>query len=95
MVEVYGEGILITGDSGIGKSETAIELIKRGHRLIADDAVEISKVICADLLGLSKTASTPPTPEARTTQYYAKRPCSQIVEETAKIWADYLKKRHQ
>ncbi len=44
MVEVYGIGILILGDSGIGKSETAIELIKRGHRLIADDAVEISRV---------------------------------------------------
>ena len=44
MVEIYGVGILITGDSGIGKSETAIELVKRGHRLIADDAVEIRKV---------------------------------------------------
>ncbi len=44
MVEVYGIGILILGDSGIGKSETAIELVKRGHRLIADDAVEIKKV---------------------------------------------------
>ena len=43
-VEVYGEGILIVGESGAGKSETAIELIKRGHRLIADDAVEIRKV---------------------------------------------------
>ena len=44
MLEVYGEGILITGESGIGKSETAIELVKRGHRLIADDAVEIKKI---------------------------------------------------
>ena len=44
LVEVYGEGILILGDSGVGKSETAIELVKRGHRLIADDAVEISRV---------------------------------------------------
>ena len=44
LVEVYGEGILILGDSGIGKSETAIELVKRGHRLIADDAVEIKLV---------------------------------------------------
>lgn len=43
LVEVYGEGILILGDSGVGKSETAIELVKRGHRLIADDAVEIRK----------------------------------------------------
>ncbi len=42
-VEVYGEGVLILGDSGIGKSETAVELIKRGHRLVADDAVEIKK----------------------------------------------------
>ena len=44
MVEVYGIGIIILGDSGIGKSETAIELVKRGHRLIADDAVEIRRV---------------------------------------------------
>ena len=44
LVEVYGEGILILGDSGIGKSETAIELIKRGHRLVADDAVEIRRI---------------------------------------------------
>ena len=43
-VEVYGEGVLILGDSGVGKSETAVELIKRGHRLIADDAVEIRRV---------------------------------------------------
>ncbi|MBR5343748.1 MAG: HPr(Ser) kinase/phosphatase [Oscillospiraceae bacterium] len=44
LVEIYGEGVLLMGDSGIGKSETALELIKRGHRLIADDAVEIRKV---------------------------------------------------
>ena len=44
LVEIYGEGILINGDSGIGKSETAIELLKRGHRLVADDAVEIRRV---------------------------------------------------
>ena len=50
MVEVYGVGILILGDSGIGKSETAIELVKRGHRLIADDAVEISKVSAVTLV---------------------------------------------
>ena len=50
-VEVYGEGILILGESGIGKSETAIELVKRGHRLIADDAVEIKKVSAKTLVG--------------------------------------------
>ena len=44
LIEVYGEGILLTGESGMGKSETAVELLKRGHRLIADDAVEIRKV---------------------------------------------------
>ncbi len=51
LVEVYGEGILMLGDSGIGKSETAIELVKRGHRLIADDAVEIKKVSAKSLVG--------------------------------------------
>ena len=51
LVEVYGEGILILGDSGIGKSETAIELVKRGHRLIADDAVEIKRVSNKTLVG--------------------------------------------
>ncbi len=50
-VEVYGEGILITGDSGVGKSETAIELIKRGHRLIADDAVELRRVSAKSIIG--------------------------------------------
>ena len=51
LVEVYGEGLLITGDSGVGKSETAIELVKRGHRLIADDAVEIKRVSAKTLVG--------------------------------------------
>lgn len=51
LVEVYGEGILLLGDSGVGKSETAIELIKRGHRLIADDAVEIKRVSATTLVG--------------------------------------------
>ena len=51
LVEVYGEGILILGDSGVGKSETAIELVKRGHRLIADDAVEIKRVSSTTLVG--------------------------------------------
>ena len=51
LVEVYGEGIFLTGDSGIGKSEAAVELLKRGHRLIADDAVEIRKVSTNSLMG--------------------------------------------
>ena len=51
LVEVYGEGILLLGDSGVGKSETAIELLKRGHRLIADDAVEIKRVSATALIG--------------------------------------------
>lgn len=51
LVEVYGEGILILGDSGVGKSETAIELVKRGHRLIADDAVDIKRVSAKTLVG--------------------------------------------
>lgn len=51
LVEVYGEGILLVGDSGVGKSETAIEIIKRGHRLIADDAVEIRRVSNKALVG--------------------------------------------
>ena len=51
LIEVYGEGLLLLGDSGVGKSETAIELVKRGHRLIADDAVEIKKVSAKSLVG--------------------------------------------
>ena len=51
LIEVYGEGILLLGESGVGKSETAIELIKRGHRLIADDAVEIKRVSATTLVG--------------------------------------------
>lgn len=53
LVEVSGEGVLILGSSGVGKSETAVELIKRGHRLIADDAVEIRKVSSKSLVGSS------------------------------------------
>ena len=53
LVEVYGEGILLLGESGVGKSETAIELVKRGHRLIADDAVEIRRVSSKSLVGSS------------------------------------------
>lgn len=51
LMEVYGEGLLLIGDSGIGKSEAAVELLKRGHRLIADDAVEIRKVSETKLVG--------------------------------------------
>ena len=51
LVEIYGEGILIFGDSGIGKSEAAVELVKRGHRLVADDAVEIKRVGVKRLVG--------------------------------------------
>ncbi len=51
LLEVSGEGVLILGDSGVGKSETALELIKRGHRLIADDAVEIRRVSEKTLVG--------------------------------------------
>ena len=50
-VEIYGEGILILGESGVGKSETAVELVKRGHRLIADDAVELRRVSDRTILG--------------------------------------------
>ena len=53
LVEVYGEGCLLTGDSGVGKSETAIELIKRGHRLVADDAVEIRRTAQTTIYGQS------------------------------------------
>ena len=51
LMDIYGEGVLITGDSGIGKSETALELVKRGHRLVADDAVEIKRVSAQTLIG--------------------------------------------
>lgn len=51
LVEVYGEGVLILGESGVGKSETAIELVKRGHRLVADDAVEVKRVSERTLVG--------------------------------------------
>ena len=53
LIEIYGEGVLILGDSGVGKSETAIELVKRGHRLVADDAVEIKKTSNVTLVGSS------------------------------------------
>ena len=53
LVEVYGEGVLLLGDSGVGKSETAVELIKRGHRLVADDAVEIRRTSAKTVVGSS------------------------------------------
>lgn len=53
LVEVYGEGILLIAESGVGKSETAIELVKRGHRLIADDAVELKKISANTIIGSS------------------------------------------
>lgn len=53
LIEAYGEGVLMLGESGVGKSETAIELVKRGHRLIADDAVEIRRVSNRTLVGSS------------------------------------------
>ena len=53
LVDVFGEGVLIMGDSGIGKSEAALELIKRGHRLVADDVVEIKKISDDQLIGQS------------------------------------------
>ncbi len=53
LVDVYGEGVLITGESGIGKSEAALELIKRGHRLVSDDVVEIRRVSEVTLIGSS------------------------------------------
>ena len=53
MVDVYGEGLMITGDSGIGKSEAALELIRRGHRLVADDVVELRKIDNHTIIGSS------------------------------------------
>ena len=50
LLEVYGEGVMVTGDSGVGKSEVAMELIMRGHRLVADDAVELRR-ISGELIG--------------------------------------------
>ncbi|MBQ7175409.1 MAG: HPr(Ser) kinase/phosphatase [Lachnospiraceae bacterium] len=53
LIDVYGEGVLIMGDSGIGKSEAALELVKRGHRLVSDDVVEIRKVSDETLVGVA------------------------------------------
>ena len=57
LIDVFGEGVLIMGESGIGKSEAALELIKRGHRLITDDVVEIRKVSDDTLVGSGESAS--------------------------------------
>ena len=57
LVDVYGEGLMITGDSGIGKSEAALELIRRGHRLVTDDVVEIRKINEHTLIGTSPEAT--------------------------------------
>jgi len=51
LIDIYGEGVVIMGESGVGKSETALELVKRGHRLVADDAVEVSKIANNTLVG--------------------------------------------
>lgn len=67
------------------------------YKLVQELATEFAKrngsITCAELLGLEKNAPTPATPEARTTEYYKKRPCVQIVEESARIWAEYLNKK--
>ena len=64
------------------------------YKLVQELAEEFRKrngsIICAELLGLSKAAPTPTTPEARTTEYYQKRPCVKMVEEAARIWCEYL-----
>lgn len=63
------------------------------QNLAAEFKAENGSLICAELLGLAPDSATPPTPEARTEQYYAKRPCVKMVETAAKIWANYLKNR--
>lgn len=64
--------------------------------LVQELAEEFKKrngsIICSQLLGLDKNAETPTTPEARTAEYYKKRPCVKIVEEAARIWGEYLEK---
>ena len=64
------------------------------YKVVQELAEEFRKrngsLICAELLGLSKTAPTPTTPESRTAEYYKKRPCVKMVEEAARIWCEYL-----
>lgn len=62
------------------------------QQLAEEFAKRNGSLTCAELLGLEKSAPTPTTPEARTTEYYKKRPCSKMVEEAARIWAEYLEK---
>ncbi len=65
------------------------------YRVVQELAEEFKKrngsLICGELLGLTKNSPTPPTPEARTSEYYKKRPCVKMVEEAARIWIEYLK----
>ena len=67
---------------------------EENYKVVQELAEEFRKrngsLICAELLGLSKTAPTPATPEARTAEYYKKRPCVKMVEEAARIWCEYL-----
>lgn len=62
------------------------------QQLAEEFAKRNDSLTCAELLGLEKSAPTPTTPEARTAEYYKKRPCSKMVEEAASIWAEYLEK---
>lgn len=69
------------------------------YKLVQELAEEFRKrngsLMCNQLLGLDKNASTPPTPEARTAEYYKKRPCVKMVEEAARIWVEYLQNREK
>lgn len=69
------------------------------YKLVQELAEEFRRrngsIVCAELLGLAKSAPTPATPEERTTEYYKKRPCVKMVEEAARIWVEYLVKNHK
>ena len=92
LVEVYGEGILILGDSGIGKSELAIELVKRGHRLVADDAVELRKVSNRQIMGTApentplRTTNAPVWKTNTTTFWASAFPAPAFRSHRAAIW---------